>query len=332
MNILVVRTDKLGDFITALPTLYVLKQYNPENKIIACVSPLNKQLALACPFIDDVIVDDGKSIWPLVSKLRDAKIDASITLFSNTRVAMAQFLAGITTRIAPATKLAQIFYTKRIKQRRSRVEMAEFEYNLQLAKVLFPDIDLSFSKPLCDFSKDELDASYQKFCDMYAVTKPVIAFHPGFGGSSDANWTLQEYIELVRIASDNPDLQAVMTFGPGEEDLYAQSIELCEGLDVVFYKSTEGIVEFTKLLASFRLFVSTSTGTYHLAALVNTPTMTFFGDSLFASSRRWKSVSDEMLQMNRMIPLDLTERAAFFEKTKAELRFLVQTHQKSSAG
>ncbi len=51
MNILVVRTDKLGDFVTALPTLYVLKQHNPDNKIIACVASLNRQLALACPLL-----------------------------------------------------------------------------------------------------------------------------------------------------------------------------------------------------------------------------------------------------------------------------------------
>ncbi|MEN8147283.1 MAG: glycosyltransferase family 9 protein, partial [Campylobacterota bacterium] len=270
MNILVVRTDKLGDFVTALPTLFVLKQHNPDHKIIACVASLNRQLALACPFIDEVIVDDGGSLWGLVSKLREAEIDVSITLFSNTRVAMAQFLAGIALRIAPATKLAQVFYNRRVQQRRSRVEMAEFEYNLQLAKTLFSDIDLSFAKPLCRFSEDEITAAYRKFCDRYAIDRAVVAFHPGFGGSSDANWTLEEYIELVKIASDDPSVQAVMTFGPGEDDLYARSVELCEGMDVIFYKSQEGIVEFTKLLASFKLFVSTSTGTYHLAALVNT--------------------------------------------------------------
>jgi len=329
MNILVVRTDKLGDFVTALPTLHVLKQYDPANRIIACISPLNKELALACPFIDEVIVDEGGSIWSLVAALRKAKIDVSITLFSNTRVALAQFLAGISTRIAPATKVAQLFYNRRIKQRRSRVEMAEFEYNLQLAKALFPQIDLTFPKPLLRFDNETIGAAYQKFCSRYGVTKPVVAFHPGFGGSSDANWTLPEYVELVKIVSDDPVFQAVMTFGPGEEALYKESIELCEGLDVLFYKSEEGIVGFTKLLASFKLFVSTSTGTYHLAALVNTPTMTFFADTLFASSRRWKSVSEEERQMNRMIPLDPTERAAFFEKTKDELRVWVHKHQNS---
>ena len=61
MNILVVRTDKLGDFITALPTFFVLKQHNPKNRVIALVAPLNRELAYECPFIDEVLVDDGKS-------------------------------------------------------------------------------------------------------------------------------------------------------------------------------------------------------------------------------------------------------------------------------
>ncbi len=323
MNILVVRTDKLGDFVTALPTLYVLKQHNPDDRVIACVAPLNRELALACPFIDEVIVDEGRSLWSLVSLLRHAEIDASITLFSNTRVALAQFLAGIGTRIAPATKLAQLFYNRRIKQRRSRVEMAEFEYNLQLAKALFSDIDLSFPRPLCPFSKEELESAYRHFCSRHAIARPVVAFHPGFGGSSDANWTLPEYVELVKIASDDPDVQAVMTFGPGEDALYEESIVLCDGLDVIFYRSQEGIVAFTKLLASFKLFVSTSTGTYHLAALVNTATMTFFGDSLFASVKRWKGINDEQKQHPYMLPVDAAEREKLFRAVKSDLKALI---------
>jgi len=319
MTILVNRTDKLGDFVTALPTLYILKQYDTDNKIIVCVAPLNKALAEACPFIDEVIIDADQPLLNLVSALRSAKIDASITLFSNTRIAAAQFLAGIKTRIAPATKLAQIFYNRRIKQRRSRVEMAEFEYNLALSKALFPSIDSCFPKPLCQFSEQEIQMSHTKFCEAYAVTKSVIAFHPGFGGSSDANWTLEEYVKLVKIAAENSDVQAVMTFGPGEEDLYEKSIALCQGLEVIFYKSTDGIVEFTKLLASFKLFVSTSTGTYHLAALVNTPTMTFFGDSLFASVKRWKAISDEVKQHPYMLPLDQEAREDVFKEVQQKL-------------
>ncbi len=262
MNILVVRTDKLGDFITALPTCRVLKSYDPKNRIVVCVAPLNESLARACDFIDEVIVDDGKSsVFELSQKLRAAKIDISITLFSNTRVALAQFLARIPQRIAPATKIAQIFYTRRVKQRRSEVKMAEFEYNLQLAKTVFPEIDLSFKKPLLHFA--DAKEVYKKFCEIHSIVKETIAFHPGFGGSSDANWSVDEYIELVKAALGAAKYQIVMTFGPDEQNLYDYCKEKLENEDVVFYISKEGLVNFAKLLSNLKLFISTSTGTYH---------------------------------------------------------------------
>ncbi len=318
MNILIVRTDKLGDFITALPTMYVLKKYNPQNKIIALVAPLNKELALTCNFIDEVIVDEVKSsVSVLAKKIKDAKIDASITLFSNTRVAFAQFLARVPLRIAPATKIAQIFYNRRIKQRRSEVKMAEFAYNLELAKALFPDIDLHYEKPLLAF--DDAKEYYKQFCKENNITKEVIAFHVGFGGSSDANWNLDEYEELIRELLHVNKYQVVLTFGPDEKALHVTMQNRLKDTNALFYLSNEGIVNFAKFISNFKLFVSTSTGTFHLASLVGTPTMTFFGDSKFASAARWKSVGDEKLQKPYMLPVDEKKRKEIFEEVKKEL-------------
>ncbi len=302
MKILVVRTDKLGDFITALPAMSVLKKHNSDDKIIACVAPLNKELALACGFIDEVVVDDGCGMWEFAKKLRHVGADVSLTLFSNTRVALAQFLAFIPLRIAPATKIAQIFYNKRVKQRRSEVKMAEFEYNLQLTKELFSDIDLSYEKPLLDFGD---------------VKKEGICFHVGFGGSSDANWSLDEYVKLIDVALQNHKI--TLTFGPDEVELMKNMQQKLQGREIEFYLSKDGLVEFAKYLTQFELFVSTSTGTYHLASLVGTPTMTFFADSLFASAKRWKSVGDEKLQKHFMIPHAKDERQKLFDEVKKEL-------------
>jgi len=316
MNILVVRNDKLGDFITALPTLYVLKHHNPSNRIVALVAPLNAKLAQSCDFIDEVIVDTSDDILELAFKIKEAKIDASITLFSNTRVALAQWIARIPTRIAPATKIAQIFYNRRITQRRSEVKMAEFEYNLELTKALFPDISLNFPKPLLRY--EGIEEVYRQFCVEFGITKPVAAFHPGFGGSSDANWTIDEYIELVRIAEGIENIDVVMTFGPDEEKLYEEAKTLLGESRVTLYRSHGSVVDFAKLLSSFKLFISTSTGTYHLASAVGCETFTFFADTLFASAARWKSIGEK--QHHFMIPLESQGRSEMFEKVKQELK------------
>ena len=349
MNILVVRNDKLGDFITALPTCKVLKEYEPANKITVLVAPLNEELAKACDFIDEVIVDRGESAWELAKKLRKYRFDVSVTLFSNTRVALAQFLAGIPKRIAPATKIAQIFYNHRVKQRRSQVKMAEFEYNLQLAKVLFGDISLDYPKPLCRLK--DAKSVYSAFCKEYGIVREVIAFHPGFGGSSDANFSPEEYAQMIESVLEAGRYDVVLTFGPDEAELMAKMELLLQdtlrgydcsektgikvdsdkiphpfyyqsgcGKKVVFYISTEGIVHFAKIISGFKLFVSTSTGTYHLASLVGTPTLTFFADTLFASAARWKSVGDEKLQKHYMLPDDEEKRKAMLEEVKKELK------------
>jgi len=301
LNILIVRTDKLGDFITTLPAIKVLKNYNPTNKIVVCVAPLNKELASTCSFIDEVVVDDGSNIFSFANKLKSLHVDSSITMFSNTRVAFAQFLAGIKLRIAPATKLAQIFYNKRVKQRRSQVKMAEFEYNLQLTKELFRDIDLNYTQPVLEFENSQ--KVYEDFCKEFDITKKVVAFHVGFGGSSDANWNLDEYVLLIKEVLKQNRYKVVLTFGPDEKELCEEMKQKLKGLDVVFYISQNGLVEFAKLISGFEYFVSTSTGTYHLASAVGVKTITFFGNSLFASSKRWKSVADESKQQHFMIDM-----------------------------
>jgi len=318
MNILVVRTDKLGDFITALPAIYVLKQYSEQNRVIVCVAPLNKALALSCDFIDEVIVDTTESsVFDLAKKIKDANIDVSITLFSNTRVAFAQFLAGISKRIAPATKIAQIFYTHRVKQKRSEVKMAEFEYNLALTQELFPDIDLRYKKPLLVF--DDAKKVYDVFCVNNEIEKEVVAFHVGFGGSSDANWNLDEYEILIREVVKQNSYQLVLTFGPDENELYETMQERLRGLDVIFYLSLDGLIYFAKLISNFKLFVSTSTGTYHLASLVGCYTMTFFGDTLFASAARWKAIGEQSKQEHFMLPQDEVKRVEIFDKVLKKL-------------
>ena len=315
MNILIVRNDKIGDFITALPACYILKQHLPDCHITVLISPINQSIAEACDFIDDVIVDTGQSATQLAKILKQHQFDLSFTLFSNTRVAIAQWLARIPKRIAPATKIAQVFYNQRVIQRRSQVKMAEFEYNMALIQSMFPDISTDYRQPLLQLKPNNI---------LREQDKKVIAFHPGFGGSSDANWTVNEYIELAKSIEDIPNIQIIFSFGPGDE-AFLEEFENNKGkLNAQIYVSKTSVADFAALIASFSLFISTSTGTFHLASAVGTPTMTFFADSLFASSKRWKGIGNESLQHNYMLPQDIKARQAMFATVKNDLKKLAQ--------
>ena len=303
MNLLITRHDKIGDFVLTLPTYQVAKKQIPNVKIFALVSKVNYELASSMKFIDEVILYD-ENLFTLVKRIKEKNIDVSISAFTDTKLAFALLLAGVKKRYAPATKLAQIFSNYRVKQRRSLVKMTEAEYNLDLLKTFYPKAELKYEKPLLKFSKDEIEAILLKFkkeTNLVDDDYKFIAFHPGFGGSSDGNLRVDDYIKLAKSISSIKKVKVVFTFGPDDKET-KKYIEKNINFDAILYDSKSSLVDFCKLLVSFEIFISTSTGPMHLAGAVNTKTMSFFGNSLFASAKRWATISQKEKQSNFCVP------------------------------
>src|SRR5690554_2162950 len=136
-HILVVRNDKLGDFMLAWPALACIKSAVPEARISVLVPSYTAPLAELCPWIDQVIIDPGNNgdktaQSKLLSRLRSECFTALLTLFSTPRTGWLGWRAGIPYRLAPATKWAQLFYNHRVVQRRSRSAKPEYIYNIEL--------------------------------------------------------------------------------------------------------------------------------------------------------------------------------------------------------
>ncbi|MDX4060686.1 glycosyltransferase family 9 protein [Aliarcobacter skirrowii] len=284
MNLLITRHDKIGDFLVSLPLFKAIKEQYPSTKLTALVSKINFDFAKSLDFIDDVILYDKNDLNKTLQDIKSKKFDVSISCFIDTSLAILLFKSRIKKRVAPATKIAQIFFNIKVMQRRSKVEKTEWQYNLDLAKAIFPDIKLDFKRPLLN-----LDVKKEK----------RVIFHAGFGGSSDGNLSLDDYLSLARSIKDS-EYEVVFSFGPDDEKS-KEYIESKLDFKATIYNSKGTLLDFTKYIASSTLFVSTSTGPMHLAGASNSQTLSFFGDSLFASSKRWATVSDEKYQNNFML-------------------------------
>lgn len=287
-RLLITRHDKIGDFVLALPLCKAIKTAHPEIQLAVLVSKVNFEFAKALDFIDDVILY-GEDPSETLAQIRQRSFNASISCFIDTQLGWLLWSAGIPRRIAPATKFAQVFFNERITQRRSLVEKTEWQYNMELGRALFPNETLCVSPPLIAFENLQ--------------PKSQVVFHPGFGGSSDGNLKLEDYLRLARQASRVPGLEVVFTFGPDDQKTYDQ-IQSMVDFPATLVKSQMSLIEFCRFLAKSRLFVSTSTGPMHLAGAVNTPTISFFGESLFASSKRWATISEPARQHNFMLGQD----------------------------
>jgi ADP-heptose:LPS heptosyltransferase len=300
-KILITRHDKIGDFVVSLPMFKVLKQQKKHIKVYALVSKINYEFAKSIDFIDGVILYDKENKNKTLADIKKENFDLSISAFIDTSLGWILLRSNIKTRIAPATKIAQVFFNKKISQRRSKVEKKEFEYNLDLLKAYDETLDLNYSYPLIEFTKKEKEKVFANFKSLYSFdeNKKLFAFHPGSGGSTDGNLRLDDYVKLALKITSLALVQVVFTFGPDDKDLKDElEIKIEKSEDIFIYESKSSILDFCKLLGCFDLFVSTSTGPMHLAAINNIKTISFFGSNLFATPKRWASINEKDNQFN----------------------------------
>ena len=300
-KILVVRNDKLGDFMLAYPSFALLKGSLPKAEVYALVPEYTCDMAEACAWIDGVVIDPGqgtaaRSVARLSQALRQERFNAVIALYSTTRVGLATALARIPYRLAPATKLAQFFFNRRLKQRRSRSEKPEFEYNLDLIRRFLSDHQIEAGSPTptpyLKFSADETAALGDTFRADHAIgpEAKLVFVHPGSGGSS-RNLSLEQYARLAAGLHSEAGHVVVITAGPEEVERVERLSSMMEGARHVIYVSDQGLKRFAQHIQISDLFISGSTGTLHIAGALDRPTAAFYSGRQSATALRWRTLN-----------------------------------------
>lgn len=299
-KILVIRNDKLGDFMQAWPAFAMLKASNPSLKLTALVPSYTAPLAEICPYLDDVIVDskkdDKEDFKRLLQDIRIRNFDAMISFFSNTHNAKLAWKSGIKYRLAPATKLVQFLYNHRLTQRRSRSEKSEAEYNQDLVRAFLKKYNMPIVEPKPPYLVLEKSAVENQRVFLQenlglSAEKKWIFVHSGSGGSA-TNLSLAQYAELIQGLLAVFDCQIVLTAGPGESEKAHELAQLVGDSRLVIYDKNNGLVDFAHSLACADLFIAGSTGPLHLSSAFNLPTVGFYPNSRSSQPRRWRPIND----------------------------------------
>lgn len=303
LKILLIRNDKLGDFVLALPCFHWLKNSLPDAQVDALIPRYTQPIGELCSAVHQVIVDPGPQASllqqvALIKRLRAEKYAVAISLFSTTRIGIILSLASIPYRLAPATKIAQLFYSQRLLQKRSLSVRSEYQYNLDLIEFFLRSQSLTVAAlpkpPYLVFPQQLTQQITEQFKQTHQIpTEHALVFiHPGNGGSGQ-NLSIKQYQTLANQLRSTQGHTLVITSGPGEESLGQKVLAGITDAPAVQYISNQGLEKFTEFLSCATVFISSSTGTLHLAAALNRANVGFYASETAASALRWQTVSDE---------------------------------------
>jgi heptosyltransferase-3 len=262
-NILVVRNDRLGDLVLALPAATVLKRRYPEAKVTYLVS---KNTAALIPFahdIDEALTDTGNSVFELAGMLRAYRFDAAVLLHPTLRLAAALWLAGIPVRAGTAYRGYSLLFNRRVKQHRKQNSKHELEYNLDLVYQglgFEPVTGEHYLPPVLtvpDGLKEKLAGEYGR---------DFILIHPGCSGSSKP-WPLENFARLASAIQDS-NRKVVISLGPQELDLKA-SLKKHLTADVGWAENLP-LTDLTALISLAKVLVTNNTGPLHVAIALST--------------------------------------------------------------
>lgn len=293
-NVLIVRTDRIGDVVLTLPMLPVLRSHLPSCRITMLVRPYTSELIAGTAGLDQILHyeerDGRKSLWQMLAELRSQKFDLVLVSHPRFRIALLLFLAGIPVRVGSGYRWYSFLFNRKVFEHRKTAEKHEAEYNISLLRALgieeqkvphvaLPVPEEARRKALAELSDLGISAAGR-----------FVVLHPGSGGSA-RDWSPERFGELAKRLSDQG--VAVVVSGDRSEAALVYKVVQCSRGSAKALAGRLSLKELAAFLSLAGAFVSNSTGPLHIAAAVGTPVVALYPPIRECSPRRWGPLSDK---------------------------------------
>ncbi|MDQ7063842.1 MAG: glycosyltransferase family 9 protein [candidate division KSB1 bacterium] len=289
-NVLLLRTDRIGDVILSTPVALALKKAHPDSQITFLVRRATLPIVQSCPAVDaaipiEMFMQGGRlQLRALVRYLKQQRFNAAVHLFPRPALTLATFLARIPHRIGTGYRYYSLLFNHRIYEHRKTAERHEAEYNLQLLR------PFGIEAPEVAFSLTISDEAWRKIDQLLAdagigTEEPLVVLHPGSGGSA-RDWPPEHFAELAQRLIEKEQARVAITGAPNEQPL-ADAILQRMKVKPLALVGRLTLQELAALLRRADVFVANSTGPLHLAVAVGTEVVAFYPPILACRPERW---------------------------------------------
>lgn len=293
-NVLIVRTDRIGDVVLTLPMISVLRTHAPSCRISMLLRPSTSELVAGTAGLDQIIHYDegssGRGFWSMLGELRKQRFDLVVVSHPRFRIALLLYLAGIPKRIGSGYRWYSFLFNEKVFEHRKTAERHEAEYNISLLRAIgceaheVPKVSLSIPQNARITALAEL-----KMLGI-AESEPFVVLHPGSGGSA-RDWSPERFGDLAeRLVGDG--IKVVVSGDKKERSLVDAVVERSHGTAKALV-GRFNLKELSAFLALPKAFVSNSTGPLHIAAAVGTPVVAMYPPIRECSPTRWGPLTEK---------------------------------------
>jgi ADP-heptose:LPS heptosyltransferase len=273
-RVLVVRDDRIGDLVLALPLIQALKDAGAFVGVWA--SAYAAPLLEEDPRVDALLTGDAPD-------LRKHRFDSALCLFARAGTAWALIRAGIPDRLGPSARPYSLFFSRTLPLRRGQGWEHESELNLAYARALGWEGETP--EPRLHLGEKALKAAKQWLRRKGPQGRgPLVVLHPGSKGSAQ-DWAPDRYAALGAALKQQHNARLLLTGGPGDE----MAVDACKRAlpgSAVCLGELE-LPVFAALLGQADLMAAGSTGPLHLAAAQGVPVLGFYPPRRAMSPLRW---------------------------------------------
>ena len=121
-NLLIVRTDRIGDVVLSLPLAELVKKHYPECHITFLLKDYTKSLAEGHPFIDDILtLNEKNNEISLINNIRQIKknsYDVAVVVYPTLITSLIIFLSGIKKRIGTGYRWYSLLFNYKLYEHR----------------------------------------------------------------------------------------------------------------------------------------------------------------------------------------------------------------------
>ncbi|GAB1370471.1 glycosyltransferase family 9 protein [Candidatus Kapaibacterium sp.] len=278
-EIVIVRTDKIGDMVLTLPLARALKEYNPNLCVSIVANSVNE------PLLKNLYVDK----YFLVDKLngidnvfKNNQFDVAFFPMPKFDEAFSAFKNRIPLRIGSAYRFYSIFFNHKIYDHRKISEYHEADYNLRMFESIIKS--KHNPKPVIPIISDNVSLDINNLITKYnPKNKKTMIIHPGSRGSS-LDIPISKLDELIKRLSKFEELLIFITGTGQDKDICSLLSNNANTVNLYELLSLEQLIE---LIRRSDLLVANSTGVLHIAASMQIPVLTFFPNTPSMSSKRW---------------------------------------------